>query len=75
MAHELIGMAYEAGLNSHEMEDIFEELGEIGEERYNQLLKTLSERITSPLIRLRNGEGLLMSQINKAVKQAANNEK
>ena len=72
MISELVDLTYQAGLSSEEREEI---LGnEIYEERYNDLLKTLSDRILSPLVRVRNGESLLMSDINKAVRAAANNE-
>lgn len=74
MAAELIDKVYKAGFSSEEREQIFEEMTEMCEARYDELLRTLSDRITSPLVRVRNGEGLLMRDINKAVRQAANND-
>ncbi len=75
MAKELAYMAYQAGLDSEEREQIFAEFGEMTEQRYEELLKTLADRQTNPLARLKNGEGLLMKDINKAVRQAANDPK
>ena len=75
MAKELAYMAYQAGLDSEEREQVFAEFGEMSEQRYEELLKTLSDRQTNPLARLRNGEGLLMRDINKAVEMAAKNPK
>jgi ABC-type transporter MlaC component len=75
MAREIASLAYYAGLDSEEKEKLFAEFGEMSEQRYEELLKTLSDRQTNPLARLRNGEGLLMKDINKAVLMAANNPK
>ena len=75
MAREIASLAYYAGLDSEEKEKLFAEFGEMSEQRYEELLKTLSDRQTNPLARLRNGEGLLMKDINKAVKMAANDPK
>jgi len=75
MAREIASLAYYAGLDSEEKEKLFAEFGEMSEQRYDELVKTLSDRQTNPLARLRNGEGLLMKDINKAVKQAVNNDK
>lgn len=72
MISELVDLTYQAGLSSEEREHILScEIDEFG---YSYLLKTLSDRILSPLVRVRNGETVLMSDINKAVKQASNNE-
>jgi len=75
MAREIASLAYYAGLDSEEKEKLFAEFGQMSEHRYEELLKTLSDRQTNPLARLRNGEGLLMKDINKAVLMAANNPK
>jgi len=75
MAKELAYMAYQAGLDSEEQEQLFAEFGEMTEHRYEELIKTLSDRQRNPLARLKNGEGLLMRDINKAVRQAANDPK
>ena len=75
MAKELAYMAYQAGLDSEEREQVFAEFGEMTEQRYKELLKTLSDRQINPLARLKSGEGLLMRDINKAVKMATNNPK
>ena len=75
MAKELAYMAYQAGLDSEEREQVFAEFGEMTEQRYKELLKTLSDRQINPLARLKNGECLLMRDINKAVKMAANDPK
>jgi len=72
MQRELISLTYEAGLSSEERELILTGIGEIDEVTYNELLKTLSERQINPLARVRNGELVLMRDLNKAVKQAAN---
>jgi ABC-type transporter MlaC component len=75
MAREIASLAYYAGLDSEEKEKLFAEFGEMSEQRYEELIKTLSDRQTNPLARLKNGEGLLMRDINKAVKMAANDPK
>jgi hypothetical protein len=75
MAAELASQIYEAGFSSEERNQIFAEFGEMTEERYNELLKIVSDRQISPLARVRNGELLLMKDINKAVLMAANNPK
>lgn len=72
MISELVYLTYQAGLSSEEREEIFS--SEIEEERYKDLIKALSDRITSPLVRVKNGEILKKCEINQAVKQAANNE-
>ena len=72
MAAELASKIYEAGYDSDDQERLFSEFGEMTEARYNELLKIVSDRQINPLARLKNGEGLLMRDINKAVKQAAN---
>jgi acyl-CoA reductase-like NAD-dependent aldehyde dehydrogenase len=73
MAAELASQIYEAGFSSEERNQIFAEFGEMTEERYNELLKIISDRQISPLARVRNGELLLISDVIKAVKQAVNN--
>jgi ABC-type transporter MlaC component len=75
MARYVAYLTYEAGLSSEEQENIFAEFGEMTEQRYEELLKTLSDRQTNPLARLKNGEGVSMKDINKAVRQAANDPK
>ena len=75
MAAELASQIYEAGFSSEEISQIFAEFGEMTEERYNELLKIISDRQTSPLARVRNGELLLITDVIKAVKQAVNNPK
>jgi hypothetical protein len=75
MARYVAYLTYEAGLDSEERENVFAEFGEMSEQRYNELLKTLLDRQNNPLARLKNGEGVSMDEINKAVKQAANNPK
>ncbi len=73
LAAELASRIYEAGLSSEERSQIFAEFGEMTEERYNELLKIISDRQISPLARVRNGELLLITDVIKAVKQAVNN--
>lgn len=75
MARYIAYLTYEAGLDSEEQEQVFAEFGEMTEQRYEELVKTLSDRQINPLARLKNGEGLLMRDINKAVRQAANDPK
>jgi hypothetical protein len=73
MAAELASQIYEAGFSSEERAQIFAEFPEMTEERYNELLKIVSDRQISPLARVRNGELLLITDVIKAVKQAVNN--
>ena len=75
MAAELAAKIYEAGFDSHDQEQIFAGFNEMTEARYEELLKIVSDRLQNPLARLRNGEGLLMKDINKAVEMAANDPK
>ncbi len=74
MRRDLVSQIYESGLPGEEIEAIFAGFGEMDEQTYGDLLKMLSERQNQPLIRLKAGESLKASEINKAVKRAANNE-
>lgn len=74
MMQELVALAYQSGLSSEEMEHFFAGLEGITEEKYVELQKNLLARQLNPLERIKNGETLKASEINQAVKRAANND-
>lgn len=70
MIAELQSLAYRANLSGEEMDEIFWELET--EQEYEERRKWLLGKQISPLVKIRNGETLRASEINEAVKQAAN---
>lgn len=64
-----------AEVNGITQDIVYEIIREIdGEFDAGAVLKMMHERTREPLERVRRGETLLQGQINKAVKQAVNNE-
>lgn len=67
MIAELQSLAYRANLSQEEMDEVFKIETEA---EYEERLAWLMERQTSELVKVKNGETLKASEINKAVEQA-----
>lgn len=74
MMQELYNLAYRANLSSEEMEAMFENVEGITQEGFEQLKKELAAKELNPLERIKNGETLKASEINRAVVEAAKRE-
>ena len=74
MMQELINLSYQANMSHEEREAVFGNLEGITEQGYEELQRELLARQLNPLERIKNGETLKASEINQAVKKAANNE-
>lgn len=68
-------LMHNASLSSEEREEINELLtSQITEQEWNLLHKTLTDRQTDPLTKVKNGELLKMKDVNIAVHKATKNE-
>lgn len=68
-------LMHNASLSSEEIEDINELLtSQITEQEWDQLHKTLLDKQTDPLVKVKNGELLKMKDLNIAVHKASKNE-
>jgi hypothetical protein len=74
MMQELYNMAYRANMSQEEMESFFDGVEGITEQGFQELKQKLAGRELSPLERIKNGETLKASEINEAVRKAANSD-
>jgi hypothetical protein len=71
MIAETVRRLAESNLSPEEQEEIFHRMeGDLTEQEYFDIQRVLTDRQTSPLTRVKNGETLNQSQINQAVRQA-----
>lgn len=75
MIQELKNLIYSADLSQEEREIIDDRInGQITSDEFDKIVSDLYTRQINPLVAVREGKLLLMKDVNKAVKKAADSE-